>query len=143
MCPTRSTGTGSVVAHLSICPSCSLLMEEQLGLTAAFEELTLETETAPPANLESIVLLEFASNRPFHRGRLKTVAIIGTIAAVLVGLAAIPRPSMTPPRLRLQPVAAIPAIVRTADPPVHKPVSKPVRRRAAKPAREAEPFVAG
>jgi hypothetical protein len=135
-----------VMAHLNICPSCSLLMEEQLGLTAALEEFTAETETAPPANLESIVLMEFASNRPSHRRRLKAVAMIGTtmgaIAAVLVGLAAIPRAFMTPPPSLFQPVAVISPVVRTTDPPVQEPVSKPARRRAAKPARDAGPFVA-
>jgi predicted anti-sigma-YlaC factor YlaD len=131
-----------VMAHLKICPSCRLLMEEQMALTAAFEEFNLETEAAPPANLESIVLVEFASNRAFHRRRLKAAAMIGAIAAVLVGLAAIPRAFMTPPPSRLQTVAAISPAVRVTDPPLQEPVSKPVRRHATRPARDAEPFVA-
>jgi hypothetical protein len=138
-----------IMAHLNICPSCSLLMEEQMGLTAALEEFSLETETAPPANLESIVLGEFASNRAFHRGGLKVAAAITTIAAIaagLVWLAAIPRPHVTTHGTttpsRVQTVAAMSPAVRATDPPLRTRVSKPVRRHAPKPAGDAAPFVA-
>jgi hypothetical protein len=131
-----------VMAHVKVCPSCRLLMEEQLGLTAAFDEFAAEADTAPPANLESIVLSEFASNRPFRRGHWKVAATVMAIAAASIWLAAIPRVRMIPAPLPVQTVAAIPPTVRSADTPVEEPVSKPVRRRAAQPAGDAGPFVA-
>ena len=74
-----------VMAHLNICQSCSLLMEEQLGLTAAFEEFAARSDMAPPANLESIVLSEFDANKKLPGRHWKgAVAAILAIAAALV-----------------------------------------------------------
>jgi len=117
-------------------------MEEQLGLTAAFEEFAARTEMALPANLESMVLSEFEAHRPIRRRHLKVAAAgIAAIAAALVWLAAIPRAHLTPPA-RVETVAEIPPVVRRPDIPVQKPVSKRVRRHVANPADDADPFVA-
>jgi hypothetical protein len=131
-----------VMAHMNVCLACRLFIEEQLGLTAAFEEFAAQTEMAPPANLESILLSEFESNKPFRHSHLKVAAVIGAIAAALVWLAAIPRARVTTPPARVETVAAIPPAVGTPDIPIQKRVSKPVRRHVARSAGDAEPFVA-
>jgi hypothetical protein len=130
-----------VMAHLNVCRSCRLLMEEQVGLTAAIEEFAADSDMAPPANLASIVLSEFDANKTSHgvRGRVAAAAIV-TIAAALVWLAAIPRGHVIPSRV--QAVASIPPAAPALDPPIIKPVSKPVHRHTAKPADNSEPFVA-
>jgi hypothetical protein len=132
-----------VMAHVKVCPSCRLFMEEQVGLTAVFEEFAAQPDTAPPANLESILLSEFDAGRNFHVSHWKAAAAaIVAIAAALVWLAAIPSRHVAPVLSPVQTVAAIPPAVRATEPPLQRPVSKPVRRHAAKPKADTEPFMA-
>jgi hypothetical protein len=136
-----TTERNRALAHVNVCPACSLFMEEQLGLTAAFEEFAADSDMVPPANLESIVLSEFDANKSFYGVHWKVAAAaIVAVAAALVWLAAIPHGHVIPSRVET--AAAIRPAVPVPDLPVIKPVSKPVRRRAAKPAGDTEPFVA-
>jgi hypothetical protein len=135
-----------VAAHVKVCPDCAIFLDQQIALTAAAAQLAAETPEGPPADLESVLVARFVSNRSPRLSPMFAAAI-GAIAAALALVAVTHRSHVTPVLVSPQSVAAVPAVTQAPDSPTPKPVvnnalKNVVRRRSPALAAAPAPFVA-